>query len=159
MKITILGYTGSGKSTLARKIGEKYDIPVLHLDTLNYTKDWKIKDIHESKRIVEDFLENESWVIDGNYSKIEQDRTIKEADKIIFLDISGWECLKREYKIHKKNNHKSQDNFNLVFIKWILFDGRNKEHKERYKRICEEYKNKIVICKNEKEVEKLFEQI
>ena len=56
MKIAILGYTGAGKSTLARRIGEKYDIPVLHLDKVNYTKNWKIRDIHESKEIVEDFL-------------------------------------------------------------------------------------------------------
>ena len=109
MKIAILGYTGAGKSTLARKIGEKYDIPVLHLDKVNYTKNWKIRDIHESKEIVEDFLENESWVIDGNYSKLEQDRRVEEADKIIFLDFPRFECLKRA---HKRYTHRNRCNRN-----------------------------------------------
>ena len=128
MKIAILGYTGAGKSTLARKIGEKYDIPVLHLDKVNYTKNWKIRDIHESKEIVEDFLENDSWVIDGNYSKLEQDRRVKEADKIIFLDFPRWECLKRAYKRYKENLGKTREDvapgntekFDFIFIKWIL---------------------------------------
>ena len=167
MKIAILGYTGAGKSTLARRIGEKYDIPVLHLDKVNYTKNWKIRDIHESKEIVEDFLENESWVIDGNYSKLEQDRRVEEADIIIFLDFPRFECLKRAYKRYKENIGKTREDvapgntekFDFIFIKWILIDGRNKEHRERYHKICEKYKDKVVICRNEKEVEKVYNEI
>jgi len=36
MKIAVNGYSGSGKSTLARRLGELYQIPVLHLDTVHW---------------------------------------------------------------------------------------------------------------------------
>ena len=41
MKIAIIGYSGSGKSTLAKKISEKYNYPLLYLDTVNFEANWK----------------------------------------------------------------------------------------------------------------------
>lgn len=164
MKIAILGYTGAGKSTLARKIGEKYNVPVLHLDKVNYNKNWKAS---EAKEIVDDFLENDAWVIDGNYSKSEQDRRFKEADKIIFLDFPRSVCFHRAYKKYcenKENKRKDvanvyEEKFDFEIIKWILFEGRNKEHKQKFKNICDTYSQKVVICKNTKEVEEVLKSI
>ena len=34
MKIVVMGYSGAGKSTLARALGERYNVPVLHFDTV-----------------------------------------------------------------------------------------------------------------------------
>jgi hypothetical protein len=45
------------------------------------------------------------------------------------------------------------------FIKWILFDGRNEERINRYNKIIEEYKDKIIILKNRKEVDDFVEKI
>ena len=36
MKIAIIGYSGSGKSTLARKLSDFYNVPILHLDTVEF---------------------------------------------------------------------------------------------------------------------------
>lgn len=41
MKIAVIGYSGSGKSTLAGVLGERYDIPVLHLDRVHFLPDWQ----------------------------------------------------------------------------------------------------------------------
>ena len=38
MRIAIIGYSGSGKSTLRRFLGEKYVIPMLHFDTVQFAK-------------------------------------------------------------------------------------------------------------------------
>lgn len=167
MKIAIIGYTGAGKSTLARKIGEKYGIPVLHLDKVNYTKNWKVRDTSEAKELVDDFLENESWVIDGNYSKLEQDRRLKEADKIIFLNFPRRICFYRAYKRYLENKNKTrsdmandcEEKFDFEFIKWILFEGRNKKHKDKFKEICNKYSEKTIVCKNSRQVNELVERI
>ncbi len=168
MKIAILGYSGAGKSTLAKKIATKYDIPLLHLDMINFSENWKERETNDVKEKLENFMdENESWVIDGNYSKLEQERRVKEADKIIFLDFSRWICLKRAYHRYKENKNRVREDvangcvekFDFAFVKWILIDGRDKKHRQRYNEICEKYKEKVVICRTEKEVLELVKNI
>ena len=39
-RIVIIGCGGAGKSTLARQLGEKLDIPVVHLDKLFWRPGW-----------------------------------------------------------------------------------------------------------------------
>ena len=71
MKIAIIGYSGSGKSTLARKLGKIYQTDVLHFDTIHFLPDWEIRAKDEKMRLTKEFLDShESWVIDGNYSKL-----------------------------------------------------------------------------------------
>ena len=41
MKIAVLGYVGSGKTYLSDYIAKKKDIPVLHLDSIKWDKEWK----------------------------------------------------------------------------------------------------------------------
>ena len=52
MKIAVIGYSGSGKSTLAGKLGEKYGIPVLYLDTVHFLPGWIIRDFEEKTEII-----------------------------------------------------------------------------------------------------------
>ena len=82
MKIAIIGYSGSGKSTLAKRLSEKYNYHLLYLDTVNFEANWKERDKEEAKRMVEEFMKNDSWIIDGNYFDFYQDRRMKEAENI-----------------------------------------------------------------------------
>ena len=85
MKIAIIGYSGSGKSTLARLIYELYDIPVLHLDTVEFLPGWESRELSKKLEIVRNFLnQNSSWVIDGNYSVVAPSR-FENSDITIFL--------------------------------------------------------------------------
>ncbi len=65
MKIAILGYSGSEKSTLAGQLADYYKIPVLFLDTVQFLPNWVERDKNEGRSIVWDFMQNNSWVIDG----------------------------------------------------------------------------------------------
>ncbi len=87
MKIAILGTSGSGKSTLAKRLGERYDLPVLHMDTVHFLPGWVERPFAEEEAIVRQFLDENAggWVIDGNYSKTCYARRLEEADKIIVL--------------------------------------------------------------------------
>ena len=88
MKIAILGTSGSGKSTLAKRLGERYGLPVLHMDTVHFLPGWVERPFAEEEAIVRQFLDENAggWVIDGNYSKTCYARRLKEADKIIVMD-------------------------------------------------------------------------
>lgn len=104
MKIQICGYSGSGKSTLARALGEKYNIPVLHMDNVNWYGDWQYRSDEEKTEIVNKFLsENESWVIDGNYTAVSPER-FSECDVFILLLFNRFYCFKNclsRYKRYK----------------------------------------------------------
>ena len=135
MKIAIVGYSGSGKSTLARELAQKYQTDVLHFDAVHFLPDWKIRIDDEKKRITEIFLNTyDSWVIDGNYSKLFYERRMEEADIIILLLFNRFSCLYRAYcrYIRYKNTTRPdmaegcKEKFDLEFIKWILWDRRRK---------------------------------
>lgn len=161
MKIAIIGYSGSGKSTLAKKLSEIYNCPLLYLDTIQFEANWKIRDIDEGRLMVEKFLKNDSWVIDGNYKKFFQEKRLQDADKIIFMNFPRRICFPQAFKryLHYKNKTRESmadgcnEKFDLEFIKWLLFEGRKKSIKNHYNEICKCYKDKITIFRNNKDVE------
>ena len=57
MKILITGYSGSGKSTLCRKLQERYELPSLHLDAVQFLSAWKTRAKTEQQRVVQAFLD------------------------------------------------------------------------------------------------------
>lgn len=105
MKIAILGTSGSGKSTLAKRLGERYGLPVLHMDTVHFLPGWVERPFAEEEAIVRQFLDENAggWVIDGNYSKTCYARRLEEADKIIVLWFSPLVCLWRAVRRWQQN--------------------------------------------------------
>lgn len=160
MKIAVIGYSGSGKSTLAEYLSKKYDIPVLFLDTVQFLSGWQERNLEEGKKIVLGFMQNESWVIDGNYRKYYREERLKQADKIIFMDFNRINCFIRAYRRYRTFKGKSRqsmsdgccEKFDREFIKWILHDGRTKGIKDKYKDITDTYKDKTIIIKNQRQL-------
>lgn len=163
MKIVIIGYSGSGKSTLAKILGAHYNIPVLHLDSVNFLSGWKVREQKETDEIVKKFIEdNESWIIDGNYHKIAKER-FELADKIIFLNYNRFFCLKSVINRYKENVGKTrsdmaagcEEKLDFKFLYWVFMKGRIKTRRERFKNIVKNHKNAIVF-KNRKQLYKYY---
>ncbi len=161
MKIAVIGYAGSGKSTLARTLGERYGIPVLHFDTVQFTPNWQERDREEAHRMVHEFMENPEWVIDGTYSKFEYERRMDEADQIIFLDLPRLSCffraLKRYVSFRGKQRPDMADGCNekmdLEFIWWLLWKGRTRQKREKFQRVLDAYPEKTMVLKNQREID------
>ena len=168
MRISIIGYSASGKSTLAKNIGEIFNIPVLYLDKINFLPNWKERDKEESKKIVENFMkENNSFIIEGNFTKFAFELRIKKSNKIIFMDFDRLTCLfqaaerfnKYKGKVRESMAEGCFEKLDLEFLHWILIGGRTEERVNRFKKIIEENKDKVIILKNRKEVDKFLEKI
>ena len=168
MKIAIIGYSGAGKSTLAQKLSQLYSIPKLHMDTLQFQPDWQDSDRDWMKAEMKNFLTNHlNWVIDGNYSWCYYEERMREADQIIFLNFSPWICLLRAFKRYLKYRGQVRESmatgckeqFNWEFIRWILWDGRTKSAKERYKGILETYPEKVIVLRSQKEMDHFLENL
>ena len=168
MKIAIIGYSGSGKSTLAGILGEKYKIPILHFDTVQFLPDWVIREQDEKLRITKEFLDsNDSWVIDGNYSKLFFDRRMEEADEIIVMTFNRFSSLFRAYKRYIKYKNTTRpdmaegcnEKFDFEFATWILWKGRTKSFRQRNKNVIKMYGDKVTVIKNQRQLSRYIDNL
>ncbi len=162
VKTAIIGYSGSGKSTLARRIGEHDRAEVLHLDRVHFLPGWIERPRQEEQEIVKAFLDSRrDWVIDGNYSKLSYDRRMEEADRIILLLFNRFDCIRRVTK--RYNAYKDMirpdmaegcsEKLDLEFAFWVLWKGRKKAARDRYRRVREKYPDKTVVIRNQKQLD------
>lgn len=165
MRILIIGYSGSGKSTLAKKLGKIYNINVLHLDNAAFNEDFTQRNDEEMTHIVQEFLDsNDSWVIDGNYTRICKDR-FEIADKIIYLNFNRIFCYFSALNRYIENRGKIRDSFpckerfGLEFQWWILYKGRTKDKRKRHMFNLIRVNGEKIIFKNRQQVNKYIKQL
>ena len=165
MKIAVIGYSGAGKSTLARALGERYGIPVLHFDRVQFTPNWQERNREEAHRIVHEFMEHTQWVMDGTYSGFEFERRLEDADEIIFMDFPRLACFFRAWKRYFQFRGGTRadmadgciEKMDMEFIWWLLWKGRRRKRREKFLRVIQRYPEKTVILKNQKEIDRYLE--
>lgn len=166
MKIAVIGYSGSGKSTLARKLGERFGIPVLHLDQIQFTPGWQERDREEGLDMVQKFMDGqEAWIIDGTYKKFLQERRLREADVILFLDLSRLSCLRRacarQIRYHGRVREDMADGcierMDLEFFWWLLWKGRTGKRKRGFEEIIAQYPEKTVRLRSQRDIDRYLE--
>jgi len=96
-KIIVIGCAGSGKSYFTSKLSKIINIKKHHLDCYFWKENWVKTPRDEFVKIVDKIMEEDSWIIDGNYSNTMERRMIK-ADTIFFLDMPTDLCLESERK-------------------------------------------------------------
>ncbi|HET89697.1 MAG TPA: adenylate kinase, partial [Chloroflexi bacterium] len=84
-RILVIGTTGSGKTTMAHRLSRRLGLPHIELDALHWGPDWTPVPLPEFRASVQEALSRESWMTDGNYSKV-RDITWGRADTIVWLD-------------------------------------------------------------------------
>ncbi|HTT80757.1 MAG TPA: hypothetical protein VMF86_13840 [Stellaceae bacterium] len=93
-RIVVLGCAGSGKTTLAVQLGERLDLPVVHLDLLYWEPGWQARHTANFLARVADAVAGEGWVSEGNYRETFPLR-LPRADAVIIMECSRWLCLWR----------------------------------------------------------------
>jgi adenylate kinase family enzyme len=93
-RILIIGPCGSGKSTLARKLGLMLNLPVFHMDQLNWQPGWVESSKDEIRTKLAAITATDSWLIDGNYGGTLAER-LERADTVVYLDFPILLCVTR----------------------------------------------------------------
>ena len=143
-KIMVVGVSaGVGKSTFARELGEKLDLPVYHLDSYHWKPGWIEADKNEFRKAIEKLVNEDAWIIEGNYSST-IDLRLAEADTLIYLELPLRVCLYRVLKRWLTNLGRTRpdmgegcpERMEWEFLKFIIttYSRRKTEMKQRLKK-------------------------
>lgn len=165
MRIAILGNSGSGKSTLAKRLADRFDVPLLYLDTVNFESGWVERDAEEKARDAARFMENEDWVIEGNYLKLLLDERLDRADAIIILDYGRWVCLSgalRRWLRYRGTVRESMsdgcvERLDFGFLRWVTFGQFSNGRADMLRAITDRYPGKAHLFRTRRELEGFLE--
>ena len=162
-KIVVVGGPGTGKSTLAKNLGKQLNLPVYHIDGINYFANWKPRDTDERDKIILEKINEPKWIIDGTYKSTLEQR-IQKSDLVIFLKYSTLARIKgilTRY-IKQKGKEKQEipgckEKMDLEFIKFAFF--WNKTKMEAIEEVLKNNPNKeVLIFKNRRKLNKWYKE-
>ena len=167
MRIAILGNSGSGKSTLAKRLSEHYGIPLLHLDAVNFDSGWRERTLEEKLPIVSRFMENDDWVIEGNYERLLFRERLEAADVVIVLDLGRFTCVTgvlRRWLRYRGTVRDSMaegcvETMDLEFLRWVASGQFSGGRAERLRSVADAYPDKTHVFRTRREMERYMRAI
>jgi len=84
-RVVVVGTSCSGKTTFAHQLAQALGVTHIELDAIHWKPNWCPRPLEEFRALVEKAIAGESWVVDGNYSKV-RDPIWKRATYIIWLN-------------------------------------------------------------------------
>ena len=164
-RIIIIGCGGAGKSTLAQKLGEKLDIPVVHLDKLFWKPGWVEMPKDEFDELLRQEMAKERWIMDGNFNRTLPER-IARCDTLIYLDFNRFTCLMGVLKrvlttygtVRPDMGEGCPERIDFTFLKWVWNFNKNKRE-GNYRLLNEAAHAETIVLKNRRAVKKFLSQL
>jgi adenylate kinase family enzyme len=165
-KFLIIGCGGSGKSTLSRQLGNILNLEVIHLDSLYWHPGWVETPQPEWQQIVQESIEQKSWIMDGNYSGT-LDIRLLAADTIIFLDFPRflclWRVIKRSWQYRGKTRpdmgYGCPERLDWEFLKWV-WTYRQRRRSAILKKLSQvATEKKVIILRSPSDVKQFLQNI
>ena len=167
-KISVIGNAGSGKTTFSKALSKKLNLPLVHLDKIFWCGKWKHISRENFDEILENELQKESWIIDGNFNRT-LPRRLKECDTVFYFDLPTITCLWGSTLRVLKNYGYTRDDMGgycpekFDKHKWELYVSIvkfNKNHRKNYyEMLLKENEKNVIIFKSRKEVNKFLKEL
>lgn len=156
-RVIVIGCPGSGKSTFSRALHDVTGLPIHYLDMMYWNSDRTVVEKTVFIRRLNEALDKEEWIIDGNYASTMEMR-IARCDTVFFLDyplqvcLDGLKCRKGK----KRDDMpwiENSDNEDKEFIEFVK--SYNDESRPAVLELLGKYSDKnIIIFKNRFEADK-----
>lgn len=160
-KIIVIGCPGAGKTTFAEKLGDKLGLPLYYLDAIWHRPDRTHISREEYDTRLAEILAQDSWIIDGNYSRT-LERRMEACDTVFFLDLPSEVCLEGAI------SRLGVGRYDMPWIDTELdpaFERSIREFGEKNRpqiyELIEKYRNKktVVIFKTREETDEFIEKL
>lgn len=163
-RIMVLGVSsGVGKSSFSRRLADISAIPVYHLDACFWKPGWVESSKEEFSEKQQQLVEQDRWIIEGNYTGTYEIRSQK-ADTFIYLELPLAVCLYRVVKRRIMNHGKTRpdmaigcpEKLDKGFLKFIIstYSARKVKMRKRMEQFIEESPhNQVIFLRNRKEIE------
>ncbi len=96
-RVMIIGPCGAGKSTVSHVLAARLNLPLVHMDQLNWQPGWVDAGNDRLRGLLAVEVAKDRWLIEGNYAST-MDMRLKRADTIVYLDYPLPLCLWRLVK-------------------------------------------------------------
>ncbi len=159
-KVIIIGCPGAGKSTFARRLRDKTGLPLQYLDRLWHKPDKTTVSREEFDAALEGILQQERWIIDGNYSRT-LERRLQACDTVFLLELPTEVCLAgaaaRVGRPHEDLPW-TEEAFDPDFRQWIADFAT--QQLPKIHRLLERYQSgrQTVIFHSHDEIDRYFEE-
>lgn len=120
-RILVVGCPGGGKSTFAKKLHQRTNLPLYHLDLIWHKADKTTITREEFDQRLQGILQTDAWIIDGNYSRTLEMR-LQQCDKVFLLDFPTEVCLQgARSRVGRPHNDLPfvEETFDPEFEQWI----------------------------------------
>ena len=96
-RVVVIGTSCSGKTTFASQLADQLAIAHTELDVLHWLPDWQMRPLEEFRSSVKGVVEQDRWVIDGNYGKV-RDIVWPRATHVVWLNYPFQTIFSRAFR-------------------------------------------------------------